>query len=747
MKVALPSLDNLITLESGDAAMSSYIQQNVKRWRWINGAASLLEEETLAFDPRPDYWRRTDRRFAVAYLSRRLADSYYPAADVRALAQHLLRHFDGVWTSGGFGEFGLVGEEEWPEYRPLLGSAVRSLVSPPEYSRLKATWRRLKGATLRDDVLDFFRTVEAMESPDVFEPAFQYRTQWMPYVGQAAHGEDLARWRRFFFGFYTLFCSTNAFAQGGSLTFAPILQNNSLQLLLGHARRWAKGERPDRIGFRVETKWDERDCAHYAPVLEMYGFLNLAHHPFYNGVNAETYAIAAEGAKATAIDQLEAVGRRTARFLAENPNAATALAARFRSRVEEVTEAPGLVLEGVSGPKAVMTAAESETRVDAGLRAELAERAVAKARGWDDGKAGAALLHLAIDAFIYGEHRKVVTPVVPPQLVAEPPAAWGPVDVVPSPAPPSIRHAPLHQALWPKAEEALGFLKDGYHVLLAGAPGTGKTTVAQWVAHAWNARLERVPTEGVATLLAPLTVANSAWSPFHTIGGLVMGEEGTYKTSKGFFIDDKETGDKRWRLRPECVVLDEMNRADLDRCIGELYPLLTRSVSAVEPAGIRDVKSIELDERFRIVATVNDASIDDIVFSISEGLARRFVRIEMAGASLGEVTEFVRAAPGLQEDRFAAAKDALQELFRLALLEGYRFAGEGSSEFRIPLGVGYFSPLQTWVSGGQALATCEEGVPDSVRACRLVCRCLGPARRNQAVRRIQRLLLEHKGTE
>jgi hypothetical protein len=37
------------------------------------------------------------------------------------------------------------------------------------------------------------------------------------------------------------------------------------------------------------------------------------------------------------------------------------------------------------------------------------------------------------------------------------------------------------------------------------------------------------------------------------------------------------TGDP-WRLRNGAIVLDEMNRADLDRCIGELYPLLSGSV-------------------------------------------------------------------------------------------------------------------------------------------------------------------------
>ncbi len=56
---------------------------------------------------------------------------------------------------------------------------------------------------------------------------------------------------------------------------------------------------------------------------------------------------------------------------------------------------------------------------------------------------------------------------------------------------------------------------------------------------------------------------------------------------------------KRFRID-----LDEMNRADLDRCIRDLYPLLTRSVAQVASAGIPGVETIELHERFRIVATI-----------------------------------------------------------------------------------------------------------------------------------------------
>ena len=98
------------------------------------------------------------------------------------------------------------------------------------------------------------------------------------------------------------------------------------------------------------------------------------------------------------------------------------------------------------------------------------------------------------------------------------------------------------------------------------------------------------------------------------------------------------------------------------------------------PAGIPGVETIELHERFRIVATVNDASIDDIVFPISEGLARRFVRIEMSGASEGEVTSFVRDVPGAVNVRETAARTALTDLFRLAEEVRFRFDGGDTTD-------------------------------------------------------------------
>jgi MoxR-like ATPase len=237
-------------------------------------------------------------------------------------------------------------------------------------------------------------------------------------------------------------------------------------------------------------------------------------------------------------------------------------------------------------------------------------------------------------------------------------------------------------------------------VLFAGPPGTGKTTAAQFVGHAWNNHLATVVSEIPRDAAPVTTVGNSAWSPFHTIGGLLPDEHGRYRPQRGIFIEPSADGNGHWRLRAECLVLDEMNRADLDRCIGELYPLLTRSVEAVRPAGIPGVDSIRLSPEFRLVGTVNDATLDDVVFPISEGLARRFVRIELPGARQGSLKDVLAST---DEARMAAALQAVDDLFTICRKKT-RMKKTDLGE-HAPFGVAYFLSLRDWCGGRLKLSS------------------------------------------
>lgn len=133
-----------------------------------------------------------------------------------------------------------------------------------------------------------------------------------------------------------------------------------------------------------------------------------------------------------------------------------------------------------------------------------------------------------------------------------------------------------------------------------------------------------------------------------------------------------------------------MNRADLDRCIGELYPLLSGSTASVQPAGIPGVKEIRASERFRLIATINDATIDDIVFPISEGLARRFLRFELSGARLDDLDRYLDGNAERKGVALALLKTLFEECETAKLLD---------SANALRLGVGYFAPLRRWIRG------------------------------------------------
>ncbi len=188
----------------------------------------------------------------------------------------------------------------------------------------------------------------------------------------------------------------------------------------------------------------------------------------------------------------------------------------------------------------------------------------------------------------------------------------------------------LEPALLPKCVAALNA---GKHLLLIGPPGTGKSAIGRALAeHAAD----------VYGLSTPLFASASAdWTAYDTIGGWTQRADQRLTFRPGVLT--RAIGEKRW------LVLDELNRADVDKCLGEAFTVLAGGEAQTaytdddgKPVRIGRGSVYDPGDWFRVIATMNVRD-KATLFRLSYALLRRFAILEVPAPEDATLRAIARA--------------------------------------------------------------------------------------------------------
>ncbi|WP_372480509.1 AAA family ATPase [Halomicrobium sp. HM KBTZ05] len=209
-------------------------------------------------------------------------------------------------------------------------------------------------------------------------------------------------------------------------------------------------------------------------------------------------------------------------------------------------------------------------------------------------------------------------------------------------------HFPSGEDHEDRVTELLGELEDalnaGKHIILTGPPGTGKTEIARRVA----GHLAETETEfytGYQT-----TTATADWSTFETVGGYMPSEDGGDDLSfePGQVLHCFKRDEQQ---RNDLLVIDEINRSDIDKSFGQLFTLLsgqgislpfTREGSQIDIRPGSETEKSELPPHqylmpasWRIFATMNSYDKTSL-YEMSYAFMRRFAFVYVDAPTVPE---------------------------------------------------------------------------------------------------------------
>ncbi|WP_311174158.1 AAA family ATPase [Halobellus ordinarius] len=193
-------------------------------------------------------------------------------------------------------------------------------------------------------------------------------------------------------------------------------------------------------------------------------------------------------------------------------------------------------------------------------------------------------------------------------------------------------------------------LRAGDHIILTGPPGTGKTELANRVV------TYLADTYPYLFSGSELTTATADWSTFDTVGGYMPTEKTDASESQadlaftpGIVLNRLKNPQTEVQSN-EPLVIDELNRADIDKGFGQLFTLLsghavqlpfTRNNQEVELLPIQHLDGLPATHQYvvpkswRLFATMNTYDKTSL-YEMSYAFMRRFAFIRIPAPTLPE---------------------------------------------------------------------------------------------------------------